>query len=203
MGSPAGPDSERQLVRRLLAGDEAAFGAFFETHFARLFRFALGRVGQDADVAEEVAQAALTRAVRQLAKFRGESALFTWLCTFCRHEIAAHYERRGRRPPEIALGWDQPEARALLESLASCEASPEQELQRAEIGRRVHAVLAALPSHHASALQWKYIEGRSVDEIAARLGLGAKAAESLLTRARSSFREAFAALYPETEGSLA
>jgi DNA-directed RNA polymerase specialized sigma24 family protein len=41
-------------------------------------------------------------------------------------------------------------------------------------------------------LEWKYIQGLGVDEIALRLGLGYKAAESLLTRARNAFREAFA-----------
>ena len=49
-------------------------------------------------------------------------------------------------------------------------------------------------SHYADALEWKYIDEIPVQEIAARLGLGAKAAESLLTRARHAFRDAFRTL---------
>jgi DNA-directed RNA polymerase specialized sigma24 family protein len=41
-------------------------------------------------------------------------------------------------------------------------------------------------------LEWKYIHGLSVDEIAERLDVGYKATESLLTRAREAFRDAFA-----------
>jgi DNA-directed RNA polymerase specialized sigma24 family protein len=40
-------------------------------------------------------------------------------------------------------------------------------------------------------LEWKYIHELSVQEIAERLGVGYKAAESLLTRARAAFREGF------------
>jgi DNA-directed RNA polymerase specialized sigma24 family protein len=54
-------------------------------------------------------------------------------------------------------------------------------------------VLDGLPSHYADALDWKYIEDLSVREIAVRMNLGLKAAESLLTRARESFKDAFLA----------
>ena len=49
----------------------------------------------------------------------------------------------------------------------------------------VQRVLDQLPSHYADALEWKYIDEVPVQEIASRLGLGPKAAESLLTRARA------------------
>ncbi|HYU25878.1 MAG TPA: sigma factor-like helix-turn-helix DNA-binding protein, partial [Thermoanaerobaculia bacterium] len=54
--------------------------------------------------------------------------------------------------------------------------------------------LDRLPRHYGDVLEWKYIEGAAVNEIAVRLGTTAKAAESLLTRARSAFREAFTTL---------
>jgi DNA-directed RNA polymerase specialized sigma24 family protein len=63
----------------------------------------------------------------------------------------------------------------------------------------VHLVLDALPAHYANALEWKYLEELSVAEIAGRLGLGEKAAESLLTRARAAFRDAFTTLKPAPE----
>ena len=46
-----------KLVRRLRAGDERAFAEFFGECFPRLYRFAIARMKQDADGAEEVAQA--------------------------------------------------------------------------------------------------------------------------------------------------
>jgi len=41
----------------------------------------------------------------------------------------------------------------------------------------------------------KYINGNSVAEIAERLGVGEKAAESVLSRARSAFRDGFRSLW--------
>ena len=103
---------DRDLARRLLRGDERAFEEFFRTHFHALFRFALSRMRNDADAAEEVAQATLCRAITRLHTYRGEATLFTWLCTFCRHEIAAWFGRRGRQPPAVSLLEDHPEVRA-------------------------------------------------------------------------------------------
>jgi RNA polymerase sigma-70 factor (ECF subfamily) len=184
---------DRFLAARMVRGDEAAFGEFFESHFPALFRFAMPRVGNDAAVAEDVVQAAMCRAVRKLGSYRGEAALLTWLCTFCRYEISAHFEKEQRVPPMVDLLDDIPEVRAALESLGAAE--PESALRRSETSRLVQLVLDRLPGRYGDALEWKYIDGLSVAEIAERLGVGVKAAESTLTRARSAFRDAFTAVY--------
>ena len=185
------PD-DSDLARRLRAGEESAFEEFFTGYFPRLYRFARVRLGGNDDAAEEVAQTTLIKAVAKVASYRGEAALFTWLCAFCRHEIAAWYERTGQRerlmPPD-----DSPETRAMLDAIAALSLdNPEHEYQRRELSRQVHATLDQLPAKYGDALEWKYLEGAPVEEIGRRLGLGYKAAESLLTRARQAFREAFA-----------
>jgi RNA polymerase sigma-70 factor (ECF subfamily) len=185
---------DRFLVARMVRGDEGAFGEFFESHFAPLFRFAMPRVANDAQIAEDVVQAALCRAVRKLGSYRGEAALLTWLCTFCRHEISAYFEKARRVPPMVELLDDIPEVRAALESLGAAE-RPEAALRRNETSRLVQLVLDRLPGRYGDALEWKYIDGLSVAEIAERLNIGAKAAESMLTRARTAFRDAFTAAH--------
>ena len=72
---------------------------------------------------------------------------------------------------------------------------PEAALRRNETSRLVQLVLDRLPGHYGDALEWKYIDGLSVAEIAERLNVGAKAAESMLTRARTAFRDAFTAAH--------
>ena len=180
------------LVKRMMGGDEEAFARFFAASFAPLYRFAAARL-PDSQAAEEVVQAALSRAVTKLGTYRGEAALLTWLHTFCRHEISAWYEQRARRSREIDLVEELPEVRAALESLAH-DADPEQHLRRGELRRLVQATLDALPARYGDVLEWKYIEGLAVVEIAERLGVGPKAAESTLTRARNAFREGFLAV---------
>jgi RNA polymerase sigma-70 factor (ECF subfamily) len=175
-------------------GDETAFDAFFTAVYPALYRFALARLGRDEDAAGEVAQAAICKAITKLHTYRGEAALLTWLCAFCRHEIYA-FERRMAVRPSVAFAEDEPEIRAALESLRLATVDdPEAALDRDRLGAFVQRVLDHLPSHYADALEWKYIDEVSVQEIAARLGLGPKAAESLLTRARAAFRDAFRTL---------
>lgn len=191
MGSTVSTDIA--LVRRMLAGDEGAFESFFETYFSSLFRFALVRLRDDAEAAEEVAQATLVAAVRKLDTYRGEAPLFSWLCTFCRHEIHAFCRRNPKRAELVVAGADgNLDFDSALDLLASeSEGQPEQIAQRKELGDLVRKTLATLPPHYGNALSWKYMDGLSVVEIAERLKLSAKAAESLLTRARDEFRRVF------------
>lgn len=180
------------LVRGMIAGDEDAFDRFFDAAYPVLYRFALARLGSDEDAAAEIAQAAICKAIGKLHTYRGEAALLTWLCTFCRHELYAWWRRHEGR---VELLEDDPEIRAPLQSLQVTEGA-ESALDRARVASRVQRVLDHLPPHYAHALEWKYIDEISVHEIGARLGLGIKAAESLLTRARSAFRDAFRATTP-------
>ena len=184
--------SERELVRRMLAGDEGAFDEFFADYFPRLFRFAVLRL-RDQDAAEDLVQNSLISAVRNLGSWRGEATLFTWLCTICRREISA-WEKRTSRRAIVSLAEDDPGVRAALESIGAAAEAPDAGLVRADTGRIVQLVLDHLPPRYSRALEWKYLEDVSVDDIAARLRCTPKAAESLLTRARDSFRDAFAAV---------
>ena len=178
----------------MLDGEEAAFDAFFDAVYPALYRFALARLGRDEDAAGEVAQAAICKAITKLHTYRGQAGLLTWLCVFCRHEIYAHNKRRGARP-SVPFAEDEPEIRAALESLRAAAADdPDAALDRVRLATFVQRVLDHLPSHYADALEWKYIDEIPVQEIAARLALGPKAAESLLTRARNAFRDAYRTL---------
>jgi RNA polymerase sigma-70 factor, ECF subfamily len=185
---------DRALVKRMRAGDEAAFEQFFEAYFHAVYRFALARVGQEADLAREIAQATLCKALEKLGTYRGEAALFSWLCSICRFEISGHFRRERRSAPPEGLVEDGPWLRGVLESLPASLDDPESELLRREVVRRVHVAVDHLPPHYSQILEWKYSDGLSVKEIAGQLGVSSKAAESLLTRARQAFRDGFTSL---------
>jgi RNA polymerase sigma-70 factor, ECF subfamily len=184
--------SERELVRRMLGGDEGAFDEFFADYFPRLFRFAVLRL-RDPDAAEDIVQTSLIAAMRHLGSWRGEAALFTWLCTICRREIGAWQKRTARRV-FVSIEDDDSGLRAALDSIGAAAGAPDARLARADTGRTVQLALDHLPPRYSRALEWKYLEELSVDDIAGRLQCTPKAAESLLTRARGAFRDAFAAV---------
>lgn len=187
---------DRALARRILGGDEAAFRDLFDRFFPRLYRFALARMPRDPEAARDIVQQTFCQAIERLDTYRGEAALYTWFCQICRNGVADHYRRISRSASRVVLLEDQPDARAILESFAAPEADePETGAMREQVHRLVEATLDALPGRYGEALEWKYIDGLSVREIAERLSLGEKAAESLLTRARESFREAIAGVF--------
>jgi RNA polymerase sigma-70 factor (ECF subfamily) len=89
---------------------------------------------------------------------------------------------------------DDPEARAALEALAHELDGPDTAAERTEAAALVQLTLDYLPGRYGDLLEWKYILGLSVAEIAVRMGSTPKAVESMLTRARDAFREGFHAL---------
>ncbi len=186
---------DMKLVRRLLAGDERAFDRFYDENSARLYRFALVRVADDPDGARDITQVSLTRALRKLHTYRAESALFTWLCAICRNELSDWLSRRGHYRKHIVLTEDFPEIRAAVESIQVPDAErPEVAYQRQETLRLIQVALDRLPPRYGNVLEWKYIEGRSVKEIAAQLHLGHEATQSLLARAKRAFAEVYKSL---------
>lgn len=185
---------DRSLVERMLRGDERAFDTFVEEYYPRLYRFAHSRLGSDRDAAQDVVQSTFEKVIPKLSYYRGEAALFSWLCSFCRYEISAHWKGRRRRQPEVDLPEDAPMVRAALDSLAMAEENVEARAGRRELARLVRVALDHLPLSYGNALEWKYLDGLSVRDIAERMGLSPKAAESLLTRARRAFRDGFAEL---------
>jgi len=186
---------DRALARRVSSGNSAAFEEFFREYFPRLYRFTLSRVDNDADLAEEVVQRAMCLVLRKMAGYRGEALLFTWLCQICRNELAAVYRQRFVESKRNIPLEDNPAVQAALESLAVDLETPEKVRHGEDVARFVRVTLEYLPSKYASALEMKYIQGCSVVEIGSELQISTKAAESVLTRARTAFRECFRSLW--------
>jgi RNA polymerase sigma-70 factor (ECF subfamily) len=189
---------DKNLVKQLLRGDAQAFDRFFDENFARLYRFALTRLSDDPDAALEVAQITLTRALRKLHTYRAESALFTWLCAICRNETSDWLAKQGRYREHIVLTEDFAEIQAAVESFHAPEQmSPDRHYRRVELLRLIQVALDRLPARYGDVLEWKYIEGHSIKEISARLGIGPEATQSLLARAKRAFADVYMSL---TEG---
>ena len=187
--------TERDLVRRVLAGDERAFAEFFDGYFPALFRFALARLAGT--------RMRPRKSSRRLSPGRcGNSARIAGMRP-CRLGYA---RSAGTRSPitgdgsdvtrrMVQLVEDDPDVAAALDALAAAtEAGQEAAVRRDETTRLVHVVLDRLPPRYAAVLEWKYLDGMSVSEIAQRMEATSKATESTLTRAREAFREGIALL---------
>lgn len=194
---------DKKLVKRLLAGDERAFSQFFDENFSRLYRFALARLSGDRQSTKEIVQASLAKSLLKIDSYRGESALFTWMCVICRNEIADWARHNKAYKTNIVLTEDLPEIRAVVDSLVMPAGNDAvAQYEKHEVCRLIQVALDKLPPRYGDALEWKYIEGYSVSEIAQRMNLSVQATQSLLARAKNSFRDAYSTLTGSMVGEL-
>ena len=171
------------------AGEQSAFDEFFRCNVPRLAAFTARRSGLDAASVEDIVQNTLIKAMRNLRNYRGEASLFTWLTQICRHELADVIRKAARRPAHVSLQEPDQVVHLVHQLRLPAHREPPAEVE-AEIHRAaVIDTLNALPQRYAQALEAKYGDGLSVEEIAVMLGVTPIAAQSLLARAREAFRD--------------
>ncbi|MDP9066047.1 MAG: sigma-70 family RNA polymerase sigma factor, partial [Pseudomonadota bacterium] len=177
------------MVKRMRAGERGAFDEFFKSSAPRLVAFIARRSAFDRAILEDIVQGALIKAVRNLASYRGEAALFTWLTEIARHELADAHRKAARQPAHVRLDELDSIARRGEQLRAPQDQEPISLLDAAGRRAEVMKVLQSLPSHYALALEAKYGDGLSVEAIARQLGLSGIATQSVLARARDAFRQ--------------
>ena len=167
------------LTRALARGDEAAYRAFYDGYYDRLLRYLLVVTGGNEHAAREALQAALVRVVRHVRPFDAEDKFWSWLTVLARSALVdesrkqrrwfAFLERFSRHTETLGAALNNGEAdKTLLELLA----------------RNV----SALPPDEQDLIARKYVERRSVRDIAGALQTTEKAVESRLSRVRQKLR---------------
>ena len=170
---------ERGLRDAVLAGDEQAWRLWYDESCTDLSAYVLWRCGGLRDRADEVVQETWLTAVRRLSSFDpGAGSFAGWLrgiaVNLLRNQFRRDIRRQGRTVVSDRVG----------------EAADVEALRR-EQAEAVAVALSILPEHYEAVLRAKYLEGRSMADIAATRGESVKAVESLLTRAREAFRTAY------------
>lgn len=170
---------ERGLRDAVAAGDDAAWRTWYEVEYAPLEAYVLWRCGSLRDLADDVMQDTWLTAVRRIRHFEPTAGSFhSWLCGIAANVVRNYLRSRRRRG-----GRQEP----LNGELARID-STVVERERAE---RMAVALDGLPERYESALRMKYVDRRTVAEIAAEWSETEKGVESLLGRARAAFREAY------------
>ncbi len=180
-----------------LRGDPAAVQALATAVLQPLFGFCFHRVGGNRHLCEEVVQETLLRALRDLDHYDPERAgnnIFPWMPGMPRNENHRLLVRE-KAAVSLEVLWARMD-KELLAVYARLESEPfgEDLLRREETRDLVNATMSQLPPHYREALEGKYVNGRSVRDLALAWSISEKAAESQLTRARQAFRAIFLAL---------
>ncbi|MGV9210419.1 RNA polymerase sigma factor SigM [Micromonospora sp. RB23] len=170
--------TDLELLRAHVAGDRDAFAALFHRHRDRLWAVALRTLG-DREEAADALQDALLSAHRAAARFRGDSAVTTWLHRIVVNACLDRIRRRqahptvplpdGNRTDGSGTGGVEP-------------AAPAQDHDTALV---VRAALAALPPEQRAALVLVDVQGYPVAEVARILGVAEGTVKSRCARGRA------------------
>lgn len=190
-------ESDETLVRRLRAGDEAAFRDLVRRHHGAMISVALGFVRNRAS-AEEIVQETWSAVVSGLGRLESPSALRTWIYTILAN-IARRRAKRDRRQPlldDLAAG-DAPAVESgrftgrgfWREGVELWdELDPERILAGRDLWRHLRATVETLPAGQRAVVLLRDIEGLKPDEICRILGISEANRRVLLHRARATLR---------------
>jgi RNA polymerase sigma-70 factor (ECF subfamily) len=186
---------DHDLVRRVQAGDTAAFRALFDKYHRRAFAVAMGVVKNQDDALDAV-QEAFVKVHKNIHKFEGSSSFYTWLYRIVMNVSIDHVRRTNRRK---SLDFDE---RALHEESEVAgdgalvpnvtDANPGKAALRRELGNAIERALHDLPEHHRAVIVLREIEGMSYEEMAEALEVPKGTIMSRLFHARKKMQEALA-----------
>jgi RNA polymerase sigma-70 factor (ECF subfamily) len=179
--------SDSALIQRCAAGDEAACTELVAAHHGMVFSLALNLLG-DRDEALELSQEVFLRVFRTLSRFRGQSALRTWIyrITVNQARNRLRWWRRRHRADEISLDEF---IRKFGDVESRQEILPDRQLATKETVARVWRALDRLPFDQRTALILREIHGLRYEEIAFSLNIAIGTVKSRLTRARHALRD--------------
>lgn len=176
------------LVKMAGDSDEEVVRVLVRRHNRRLFRVARAVLRDDAE-AEDVVQETYVRAFTNLASFRGEASLSTWLTRIALNDALG---RARRRRPSVELTDDEiQEGRVLMfPPMASAESNPESETARGHMRRVLEEAVDDLPEPFRMVFVMRDVEGLNVEETASHLSIKAETVKTRLFRARRLLRSA-------------
>jgi len=181
---------EAELVERARGGQAAAVRLIIRQHNQRLYRIARSILRDDTE-AEDALQEAYARAFTNLASFRGEARLGTWLARIVMNEALGRL--RGRRPTvELNVIDENPalEAQIIPFPNANPDLDPETVVAQRELRAILERAIDELPEPFRVVLVARLIEGMSIEETAELVGILPETVKTRLHRARRSLKDA-------------
>ena len=178
---------EATLIARCVAGEESACADLVAAHQRTVFNLAFHLLG-DRDEALDLSQEVFLRVFRTLARFRGQSALRTWIYRIVVNQARnrQRWWRRRRRADLVSL---DDHLRRCGDMEATSEVLPDRLLASKETASRIWSAMERLPFDQRTALVLREIDGLRYEEIAFSLDVAVGTVKSRLTRARQALRE--------------
>jgi RNA polymerase sigma-70 factor, ECF subfamily len=187
--------SDEDLVRRLRAGDESAFGELVDAYHPALVRLAETFVSNRA-IAEEVAQDTWVAVLKGIGGFEGRSSLKTWIFRILANRARSTGTRERRTVPVDPEGGGAVDRRRFddggtwAEPPAHWSDEVDSRLSAGPFLAEVRAAVSRLPESQRAVVTLRDVDGLSSKEVCDVLGISEANQRVLLHRGRSRIRAA-------------
>ncbi len=178
---------EREIIQKVLDGDNDAFGLLVEKYQTKVYNLALRMSGNEDD-AFDLSQEAFLRAWRSLGSFHFESSFSTWLFRLTSN-ICLDFLRAKKRKAAVSLTvTDDEDGEEVQLDVVDPDKTPEEAVIAAEDRQLLIRALNELPAVQRQILTMRAIDDLSYTQIAEILQIEEGTVKSRLSRARTALR---------------
>lgn len=159
---------------------EQAFALLVERYSRLVFKIAYGKAN-DREDAEDICQDVFLHAHRSLPRIRDPQAFLGWLMAITHNRANRYCRTRASRRRRLDVARDE----------ARIEADRQAREQHSVVEKPEETVTDAvrdLPDDYRNALQWKYVDGLSYEEIGDRLAMSFHQVDYLLRKAKRALK---------------
>jgi RNA polymerase sigma-70 factor (ECF subfamily) len=174
----AGATTDEMLLERISEGDRTAMHTLYARHNVRVYRFVL-RMLRDTTTAEDLVSQVFLDVWRTADQFEGRSQVSTWLLSIARFKALTAL--RQRRHEDI----DQDDVMGIADEADTPEAS----LDRSKTSAILRACVAKLSPAHREIVNLVYYHEKSVEEVAALIGIPSSTVKTRMFYARKQLAD--------------
>jgi RNA polymerase sigma-70 factor, ECF subfamily len=184
--------NDAELIREAQRGNHAAFEELVRQYDGPVLRLAYHMMRSEQD-AQDIYQEAFLKAYRNIGSFRFECSFYTWIYRIVTNLCLDHLRKRQVRKEDSGVVTDSDgESFNMLDQVADVRsgASPEKDLMRRELGRRIAKALQKLTPRERMVFEMKHYQGLKLRTIGEILNTTEETAKNTLFRGTQKLRAA-------------
>lgn len=164
------------------SGKEQQFIKIYHTYIDEIYGYVFLRTGLEPSIAEDITQDIFLEVFKGFDKFKGLCSDRTWVFKITRNKLYDYYRKQYRQGIDF-ISMEDKASEQFRDPHQDIEALTETFFE----SKYILKCLNVLPQHYKIALLLKYIDGKSVNEIAFLLDKSSKAIDNILQRAKRMF----------------
>lgn len=170
--------SDEVLIGRIANGDRLAMQVLYARHHVRVFRFVI-RIVRDESTAEDLISDVFLDVWRQAGRFQGRSSVSTWMLAVARFKALSALRRR----PDEKFDEDS------TAGIEDGSDDPHTSLEKKDKSALIKRCLAGLSAQHREIIDLVYYHDKSVEEVAAIVGIPENTVKTRMFYARKRLSE--------------